>query len=216
MSPGRIWRSADDAKADSKDAAHEGHKPEAAHAPSDDAASSVSLSESERIVSDAIGRLMVLWGFKRNMGRVWTLLYMAGEPLSANVLRERLQLSAGAVSMTLSELARWGVVRKVWRQGDRHDYFEAESSLWKMISRVLRERERAEVVLAIEALEDALGVIDRHASTTAAKTTRVQRERIEQLLELARMGRTMLDAIIDHARMDASWLPRFRLGRKSE
>jgi DNA-binding transcriptional regulator GbsR (MarR family) len=118
--------------------------------------------------------------------------------------------------MTLSELARWGVVHKVFRQGDRHDYFEAESSLWKMISRVLRERERAEVVQAIEALEDALGRLDRHASTTAEKPSRIQRERIVQLLDLARMGRSMLDAIIDHARMDASWLPRFRLGRKSE
>ena len=172
------------------------------------------LTESERIVSDAIGRLMVLWGFKRNMGRVWTLLYLAGEPLSAHVLRERLQLSAGAVSMTLSELARWGVVHKVFRQGDRHDYFEAESSLWKMISRVLRERERAEVVQAIEALEDALAMLDRHASSDTP--ARIQRERIVQLPDLARMGRSMLDAIIDHARMDASWLPRFLLGRKPE
>ena len=36
------------------------------------------LWESERIVSDSIGRLMELWGFKRNMGRVWTVLYLAG------------------------------------------------------------------------------------------------------------------------------------------
>src|SRR5450432_3407912 len=119
------------------------------------------LWESERIVSDAVGRLMVLWGFKRNMGRVWTLLYLSDEPIAAHILRQRLQLSAGAVSMTLSELARWGVVRKIWQQGDRHDYFEAESSLWKMISRVLRERELAEVVLAIEAFEDALAALKR-------------------------------------------------------
>ncbi|HEX7476447.1 MAG TPA: MarR family transcriptional regulator [Polyangiales bacterium] len=175
------------------------------------------LWESERIVSDAIGRLMVVWGFKRNMGRVWTLLYLSDQPLRAEALRERLQLSAGAVSMTLSELARWGVVRKVFRQGDRHDYYEAESNLWKMISRVLRERERAEVLSAIEALEDGLAALGRfeHHAAQAPRRQRVQRERIEQLLELARLGRTMLDALIDHARMDASWLPRFRLGRKA-
>lgn len=171
------------------------------------------LWQSERIVSDAIGRLMVLWGFKRNMGRVWTLLYLSDEPLPAHVLRERLQLSAGAISMTLSELARWGVVRKVFRQGDRHDYFEAESSLWKMISRVLRERERAEVVLAIEALEDALAALARREEDANTERVRVQNERIQQLLELARLGRTMLDAVIDNARLDASWLPRFKLGR---
>lgn len=171
------------------------------------------LWDSERIVSDAIGRLMVVWGFKRNMGRVWTLLYLSNEPLAASVLRERLQLSAGAISMTLNELARWGVVHKIWRQGDRHDYYEAESSLWKMISRVLRERELSEVVVAIEAFEDALAALQRRAERSAEPRLRTQRERIEQLLELARLGRSMLDALISNARMDASWLARFRFGR---
>jgi DNA-binding transcriptional regulator GbsR (MarR family) len=171
------------------------------------------LWDSERIVSDAVGRLMVVWGFKRNMGRVWTLLYLSNEPLAASVLRERLQLSAGAISMTLNELARWGVVHKVWRQGDRHDYYEAESSLWKMISRVLRERELSEVVLAIEAFEDALATLQRRAERSAEPRLRTQRERIEQLLEVARLGRSMLDALISNARMDASWLARFRFGR---
>lgn len=178
-----------------------------------DAPAGAELWESERIVSDAIGKLMVLWGFKRNMGRVWTLLYLSNEPLTAFVLRERLQLSAGAISMTLNELARWGVVHKVWRQGDRHDYYEAESSLWKMISRVLRERELSEVDHTIEALEDALASLQRRATSTDAARVSTQRERIQQLIELARLGRSMLDALINHARMDASWLPRFRFGR---
>jgi DNA-binding transcriptional regulator GbsR (MarR family) len=174
----------------------------------------IELWESERIVSDAIGRLMVLWGFKRNMGRVWTLLYLSNEPLTAVALRERLSLSAGAISMTLSELARWGVVHKVFRQGDRHDYYEAENGLWKMISRVLRERELAEVVLAIEAFEDALASLARRADgQTEGPRHDVQRERIEQLLELARLGRSALDALINSARMDASWLARFRFGK---
>jgi DNA-binding transcriptional regulator GbsR (MarR family) len=174
------------------------------------------LWDSERIVSDTVGHLMELWGFKRNMGRVWTVLYLAGEPLTAGQLRDRLQLSTGAVSMTLSELARWGVVRKSWVQGDRRDFFEAEANVWKMISRVMREREHAEIVRAIEAFEDALVALRGEAEergAMAAKRVSVQRERIERLLELAKLGRSMLDALIANARLDASWLPRFRLGR---
>jgi DNA-binding transcriptional regulator GbsR (MarR family) len=178
------------------------------------------LWDSERVVSDTVGHLMELWGFKRNMGRVWTVLYLAGEPLTARQLHERLQLSTGAVSMTLNELARWGVVQKSWVQGDRRDFFEAEANLWKMISRVIREREQAEIVRAIEAFEDALVALKREAEerglldqASAAKRVRVQSERIERLLELAKLGRTMLDALISNARIDASWLPRFRLGR---
>lgn len=174
------------------------------------------LWDSERIVSDTVGHLMELWGFKRNMGRVWTVLYLAGEPLTARQLRDRLQLSTGAVSMTLSELSRWGVVRKSWVQGDRRDFFEAEANVWKMISRVMREREHAEIVRAIEAFEDALVAVRREAEergSAVAARARVQRERIERLLDLAKLGRSMLDALIANGRLDATWLPRFKLGR---
>jgi len=82
--------------------------------------------------------------------------------------------------------------------------------LWKMISRVLRERELAEVVVAIEAFEDALAALKRREQRATEPRIRIQRERIEQLLELARLGRSALDALISNARMDASWLPRFR------
>jgi HTH-type transcriptional regulator, glycine betaine synthesis regulator len=178
------------------------------------------LWESERIVSDTIGRLMELWGFKRSMGRVWTVLYLAGEPVTAKQLRGRLQLSSGAVSMTLNELARWGVVRKIWVQGDRRDFFEAEANIWKMVSRVIRERERTEISQAIDAFEEALVALDHQAEDDRERGGRpdktralVQRERIEKLLELAKLGRSMLDALISNARLDASWLQRFRLGR---
>ena len=182
----------------------------------EEVSSTETLWDSERIVSDTVGHLMELWGFKRNMGRVWTVLYLAGAPLTAGQLRDRLQLSTGAVSMTLSELARWGVVRKSWVQGDRRDFFEAEANVWKMISRVMREREHAEIVRAIEAFEDALVALRREAEergASAAQRVSIQRERIERLLELAKLGRSMLDALIANARLDASWLPRFRLGR---
>ena len=178
-----------------------------------------SLWESERITSDSVGRLMELWGFKRNMGRVWTVLYLASQPLSASQLRERLQLSTGAVSMTLTELSRWGVVHKIWVQGERRDFFAAEANVWKMISRVIRERERAEINHAIESFEDALGALERAAAEDGVSRdresprARVQRERIGRLLELAKLGCSMLDALVSNAQLDASWLPRFRLGR---
>ena len=111
---------------------------------------------SEVLVSDAIGRLIEFWGFKRNMGRIWAVLYLSDRPLSAQELQDRLQLSAGAVSMTLKSLGQWRVVRRVWVQGERRDYFEAEGNFWRMISRVFEERERREILDAIDVMEEAL------------------------------------------------------------
>jgi HTH-type transcriptional regulator, glycine betaine synthesis regulator len=169
------------------------------------------LSVAEVRVSDVVGRLMEFWGFRRNMGRIWALLYLSPEPLSAEALRSLLGLSTGAVSMTLSELLRWGVVRKVWVQGERKDYFTAEVQLWKMISRVFNERERAEIVSAIEAFEDALRALEPAlASVDHEERARaeMQRERISQLLEFARVGKSMLDALMTTAKLDIQPLAR--------
>ena len=177
------------------------------------------LWTSEARVSDVVGRLIEFWGFKRNMGRVWTLLYLSPEPLSADDLRRLLGLSTGAVSMTLSELARWGVVRKIWVQGERRDFYTAEVQLWRMISRVWSEREKIEVESAIEAFEGALKELEamrRGASLDASTRARIdlQRERIGQLLELARLGKKLLDALLSTAKVDAEPLVRFLLGAR--
>lgn len=176
------------------------------------------LSHSEAVVSDVVGRLMEFWGFKRNMGRVWAVLYLSPDPLSADDLRTALQLSSGAVSMTLSELARWGVVRRVWIQGQRRDFYAAEVALWRMISRVFSERERAEVAAAIDAFEEALRDLDqvRRTSMQPAERARaeLQRTRISQLLELARLGQRLIDALLSTAKIDAEPLVRFLLGQR--
>ncbi len=166
-----------------------------------------------------IGRLIEFWGFKRNMGRVWTVLYLSPAPLSAEDLRHGLKLSSGAVSMTLSELSRWGVVRRVWIQGERKDFYTAEVQLWRMISRVFNEREKSEVIAAIDAFEEALVKLDGIRKTSHDPSTRaraeVQYERISQLLELARLGRRLLDALVSTAKVDAEPLVRFLLGQRS-
>src|ERR1700743_1087549 len=127
------------------------------------------LWPTEGAVSGVVGRLIEFWGFKRNMGRVWTVLYLSPEPLSAEDLRHALQLSSGAVSMTLSELSRWGVVRRVWIQGERKDFYTAEVQLWRMISRVFNEREKSEITMAIESFEEALADLSKLRHSTDPK-----------------------------------------------
>jgi DNA-binding transcriptional regulator GbsR (MarR family) len=172
------------------------------------------LWPSEAAVSDVVGRLIEFWGFKRNMGRIWAVLYLSPEPLSAEDLRLSLKLSSGAVSMTLNELLRWGVVRKVWVQGERKDFYTAEVQLWRMISRVFNEREKSEIVMAIEAFEEALAEVSKLRHSTDPKTrarAELQYERIKQLLELAKLGKRLMDTLLATAKIDAEPLVRFLL-----
>jgi HTH-type transcriptional regulator, glycine betaine synthesis regulator len=176
------------------------------------------LAPSEAAVSDVVGRLIEFWGFKRNMGRIWAVLYLSPEPLSAEDLRLSLKLSSGAVSMTLNELLRWGVVRKVWVQGERKDFYTAEVQLWRMISRVFNEREKSEIVMAIESFEEALAEVSKLRHSTDPKTrarAELQYERIRQLLELAKLGKRLMDTLLATAKIDAEPLVRFLLRQQS-
>ena len=158
------------------------------------------------------------WGFKRNMGRIWTVLYLSDQPLTAHDLKARLKLSAGAVSMTLTELQRWGVARQVWIQGARREHFVAESNLWKMVSRVFKERERVEILEAIDAMERATADLDariRTGTPDEQRRAKDQKQRIARLLDLAKLGQRLLDALVDRAQVDASPLVRFLLGERS-
>jgi DNA-binding transcriptional regulator GbsR (MarR family) len=168
-----------------------------------DSEPSSSITPAERIVSDAIGRLIEFWGFKRNMGRAWAVLYLSAEPLSARTLRSRLVLSAGAASMTLNELQRWGVVKRVFVEGNRQEHFVAEINVWKMVSRVFRERELVEIVEAIGSFEEALATLPKQGATPSDT---LRRDRITSLLEVARLGRAVVEALVSAGQVDASEL----------
>jgi DNA-binding transcriptional regulator GbsR (MarR family) len=150
-------------------------------------------------VADVVGNLMEFWGFKRAMGRVWGLLYLSPKPLPAAVIGDELQMSAGAVSMTLAELGKWAVVRRSWVPGDRRDFYEAETSIWKLVSRVVRERELAlirEARDSFAAADRALSASAQGASPDEKKRRAFERERIAQLRSLSETGDKLLSALV--------------------
>jgi HTH-type transcriptional regulator, glycine betaine synthesis regulator len=153
-------------------------------------------------VADTIGALMEFWGFKRNMGRLWALLYMDLRPLSAAEIGERLSLSSGGVSMLLAELLQWGVVKKSWVPGERRDYYEPETSIWKMVSRVFRERELRQIHGAIETFEQATSALQADQATADSPQARLALERIAGLDALARVGAHLLESMLQGESID--------------
>jgi HTH-type transcriptional regulator, glycine betaine synthesis regulator len=151
------------------------------------------------VVADAVGALLEGWGFKRNMGRLWAVLYLEDRPLSAADLIERLGLSTGAVSMLLTEMQEWGAVKKAWVVGERREHYEAETSIWKMVSRVFRERELVWIRNAHEGFERAGNAL---APGTDARRKLIA-ERIAGLTQLAQVGAALLEAILEGESVDA-------------
>lgn len=163
---------------------------------------------------DMIGNIMEFWGFRKVLGRIWTLLYLSPEPLSAADMKAMLGMSIGNVSMAVNELERWGVIKRAIGPVARREYFEAETHLWKMISRVFRERERVYVENALEQMEqikEELQTRMRHGSRGESTLAHYRKERIEMLIQAAQIALRLLDALIATARIDASPLRNFRL-----
>ena len=125
--------------------------------------------EAELLAADAIGDVIEHWGFRKALGRMWTVLYLGEEAMSAAELAEALQMSAGAVSTSLAELQRWGVIKRVWRPGERREFFEAETDFWRMISKVVHERERFLLRSVRERLERAKVLLKRAPHTARAR-----------------------------------------------
>jgi DNA-binding transcriptional regulator GbsR (MarR family) len=157
------------------------------------------LTRAEDLAADAVGDFIEHWGFRKALGRIWTVLYLAGEPLPAAELQRRLQMSTGAVSMSLAELQTWGVVRKARRPGERRTYFEAETDFWKMISRVIDVRERQLARSIRERLRDARDLLAR----TGPRHAR-ERERLGRLLSFATIGESVIDTFLASRRADFS------------
>jgi DNA-binding transcriptional regulator GbsR (MarR family) len=151
------------------------------------------------VVADAVGALIESWGFKRNMGRMWAVLYLEKRPLSAGELGERLGLSTGAVSMLLTEMQEWGAVKKAWVVGERREHYEAETSIWKMVSRVLRERELTWIRTAQERFDAAAAAF---APGSDARSKLIA-ERIAGLAQLAQVGAALLEAVLQGESVDA-------------
>ena len=150
-------------------------------------------------VADAVGALIEAWGFKRNMGRMWTVLYLEDHPLTAADHGERLVLTTGSVSTILTELLNWGAIKKAWVVGERREHYEPETSLWKMISRVFRERELNWIKQAADQFQAAKE--EMRAGPDARR--KLIAERIASLTNLAQVGSNLLESMLEGESIDS-------------
>ena len=182
---------------------------------------SFALSRADLSVADAVGSLMELWGFRRQLGRIWAVLFLSDRPLAAPDLCERLRISTGLLSMSLAELRHWGVVRSVEVPGDRKEHFEAETNVWRLVARVLREREQRAVEEALATFERALADVRAaiaDVDPTVKAAARFRTKRLELLADLSRAALNVLRLLVDSARADIGPLKALSeaLGRRPE
>ena len=103
------------------------------------------LEEVEDRFVDLWDNMSSLWGISPTMARIHGLLYITGAAASMDDIMARLAISRGNVSMNLSKLVEWGLVRRVHKRGDRKEYYESLSDVWEMFTLVASQRKRREI-----------------------------------------------------------------------
>lgn len=146
----------------------------------------------EVLAIDAVGNVIEFWGFKRNHGRLWGLLYVRDAAMTAAELQEVLGLSKGAVSMLTRELEQWRVLRRVRSPSDGTWRFTASTDFVSMVRYVLRTREGSFVSRVETDLAEAESLADGDGSALAEDVDRVRR-----MHRLARVVQAGLDSLID-------------------
>ena len=114
------------------------------------------LTDVQQRFIEGMGEISHFWGFSPVMGRMYGLLYLSREPITAEAISEGLAISKGNVSMNLRNLDRWGMVRKTRKKGDRKEYYEAEPNFIKIVVNILSERRNREFDRALSTVTECL------------------------------------------------------------
>jgi DNA-binding transcriptional regulator GbsR (MarR family) len=145
------------------------------------------------------GMMARAWGINATMGELFALLYITGTDWTADGLRERLRVSRGNVSMNLRELMAWGVVHKVHQQGQRREFYRAETDVWTLFRRILTERKRRELDPTLQVLDRTAKTIQSSPALQSLEDRVVALQRFFALIDgLAGLLQTLDPAEIDH------------------
>lgn len=152
---------------------------------------------------EAVGDIIQFWGFKKLTGVVWCYLYLSPSAKSAAEIRADLKLSTGSVSMTLKELLHWGVVLKSTSIGERCQRYTAESDLWKMVSKVLRERDLEQINRTLGTLRDSReDYTSRAGNSEEAALHRFRAERLDEMVQAGDLVAGLISKLLKTGRMN--------------
>jgi DNA-binding transcriptional regulator GbsR (MarR family) len=103
------------------------------------------------------------WGVNRSVAQVQALLLLSERALTAEEIADKLGLARSNVSNSVKELLNWKLIRRVPVLGDRRDFFEAETDMWQMASKVAQGRKEREIDPMVAAIDAAMAQLDHGA-----------------------------------------------------
>ncbi len=134
-----------------------------------------------------------LWGISPTMARIHGLLFICGSALSMDDIMARLAISRGNVSMNLSKLIEWGLVRRIHKKGNRKEFYQSLSDIWELFTLVANQRKRREIDPILNTLRRCRDELSPEKLGPGAdlEPSQVRYQRVNELFKLL----TLLDSL---------------------
>jgi DNA-binding transcriptional regulator GbsR (MarR family) len=149
------------------------------------------------------------------MAEIHALLFISVRPLCTDDIMVQLQISRGNASMNLRALVDWGLIERVHKLGDRREYFQADTDVWRMFETIMRERRRREVEPIIATIDRCCATLEVRAgvrSAAEASEATEMRRRLESLRAfLSTMG-ALFELVLQFRERGASRLAQAAAG----
>lgn len=149
-----------------------------------------SVNEHVRQLADSVGEFIKYWGFKEIHGRIWTLVYLAEEPIPAKDLVAKLGVTKGLVSTALSELIAYQVVEKVSLDDARSPGYQSNTDLVSVINNILRNRE----LRLTNKIQENIQKLSQNMESESPAT----QEKIRKLQEMTTFAVDSLTKLLNH------------------
>ncbi|MCK6509057.1 hypothetical protein L6R29_03680 [Myxococcota bacterium] len=133
------------------------------------------------------------FGFKPNLGRIWAALFYNEAPMSQREICAELGLSSGLVSQGLAELMRFGMVDTEPAQRGRETLYHSETSLLKIVSSILKQREEQ----IIQRLEERIRALQSRLAiqTDLPQQDKKRLERLEEILVICQLASSIIGLV---------------------
>jgi DNA-binding transcriptional regulator GbsR (MarR family) len=139
------------------------------------------LNQARVTFIEGMSRISNYWGFPKAMGALYGAIYLSPAPISLDELVDQVGVSKGAVSTTVRQLERLGLVHKHFQLGDRKDYYVAEADFWRVVKSILKEREKSEFARALNAVAESLNIVNGIEQPEEAELAAFYQKRLEAI-----------------------------------
>jgi DNA-binding transcriptional regulator GbsR (MarR family) len=111
------------------------------------------LDEAKQQFIQSWGTLGSSWGINKTMAQIHALLLISPDSLSTEDIMDQLNISRGNANMNTRALLDWGIAEKIYKTGERREFFKAEKDLWEVSKNVIVERRKRELEPVLKMLK---------------------------------------------------------------